>query len=300
MNIKSHLFLCTLLFAAAITSCTKEYTSENLLNDILSNNSESIIDNFYNSKKLDKEAFKKTVHDYSVFLNENNFTKVVYKDSFNFKRKDRYGYYFLNEDNNFVASITYKYVMLQDSSYQLNFIDFRNSTHELPCIKFPSRFPIKCVGLPMDLPLQISKIDAEYPKTIDGHRFHHVQRLSPSNLMKTGDTLKTPIQFNTGNKIISRNIKSILKVMEKSINLNDYTLAETSTIGEPIINITYYPGAHDQETIKAIENAVVGSVDAKVKLIARKGPIYTTGLVKGFFEPITIGFLINQNNPVFR
>jgi len=283
--------LLIFFFAIALSSCSSKYGNEEIINDIMNNDSDRIIKNFFEKHKLEREDFKKVVESYSKFLGESNLKRIEYDDQFSFKRRKRHGYIFLNDDNNFVASITFKYVMVEDSSYQVNFIDFRNSTNELPCIKFPSKFPIKCLALPVPAPPKIDSLNKIYPKDISNQRFYHLSMGGKKYVEAEGDTLKRIISFNNGNALISKHLSTILNKIDNKLGLEYYTLCESNSIGEPTINLSYDPEVHQEYEISEIKSILEEVTNSNVRLKKQK----TVRTSWGFVEPIiSIGYPVSE------
>ena len=181
--------------------------------------------------------------------------------------------------------------MLQDSTYEINFIDFRNSTKELPCLKFPSRFPIKCLSLPMSAPPKVDSLTSIYPKFIENRKFHHSSLAGKKYIEAAGDTLKRILSFNNGNKIIADNLKYILDEIDEQLGLQYYTLCESNQIGEPIINLSYDPEVHQLYEINGIKAIIETETKTQVRL--RKQKTFRTSW--GFSEPIiSIGYPLSE------
>jgi|GEM_PF-3306980 len=280
----------------SVSSCSSDYSREQVVADVLSNSSDRLLKNFYNGKhKIDKKSFKETVQLYADYLEHVPYTEIEYNDEFSFKRRERLGAIFVDKNNNFIASITFKYVELEDGSKELNFIDFRNSVG-LPCIKHPSRFPIKCVKLEQKLPILHDSLKIVYPKKIGDYIFNHFQQLNQVIDARTDGSKKTII-FNMGNGIVKDNIHSILEGLDQVLNLEEFISVETHFIGQPILNITYDPDAFTVDQITEVEKAVYNTTNAKTAMIADR-------VNKGSFkriisETISIGFVHSEGVKVF-
>jgi hypothetical protein len=250
MKIKMLFFLFLLLFI----SCSKEYDEESLIQDILKNKSENVISGFYKKERLENEGFKSVIKQYSKDISNGNYEMIQYRDDFTFKSRKRLGYQFIDKNNNVVHSITYKFTTLKDGSQKINFIDFRNSEGELPCIKFPTLAPIRCLKKPFLEPVNPTQIKQDFPKMIHGRKFYHSQHFTKETLAEHGDTLKKGIVFNIGNKNVFNNFKKILDGLDSEMNLDSFSLALTAQYGEPTTNImiNYDFKFEDAKIIKSI------------------------------------------------
>ncbi len=275
-----------------ISSCKVDYGDELLIKDLESNNSSRIIDNFFEKHKLEKEEFQKTVEIYSKYIGKNHLKRIPFEDFNPFKKRKRYGYIYLDDKNNFIASMTYKFVMQKDSSLEVNYIDFRNSTSELPCVKFPTKFPIKCVALPMPPAPDLSSINLEYPKDMDSLKIYHFIHASKERVSQFGDTLKRVLAFNTGNGLIGDNFTELLGEIDNKMGLEYYTLFEAKKIGEPVINIIYDPNVHPDYEVDKINEIIRKITGASTRLKAHK----TRRLPWANIEPmISIGFPLSES-----
>jgi len=251
---------------ALLSSCQNEITNEKLISYIKNDNSKSLIDSYYQKEKLEEEDFKNIVSQYSQHIDENNLAMIEFNEGFTFKSRPREGYMFLDSNNNIVNSITFKYVTYPDSTREINFIDFRNSTGELPSLKFPSKFPIKDILMPKGLPPKIDSLKMIYPKLINGKRFYHASIINKDVLNENNDTLKTIIAFNMGNLKINRNITSILNSLDKKIGLANYVLSEKIEIGQPKTYIVYDSNIQSKEEIENIRAALELVLNEKIYL----------------------------------
>ena len=264
MNVEK-LFLILIVFS--IVSCSPMgYDEETLISDILENKSERIISGFYKQERLEKEDLKEVIKAYSEKLNSEEFEMVEYKDFVNFRKRDREGYMFIDSNNNIAYSITYKFTTLEDGTKQVNFIDFRSSEKDLQCIKFPSKFPIKCVIIPVIEPKSPQELSEEYPKEINGFNFYHLEQVSDKYLRSNNDTLKKLIIFNLGNLKIKNNFGEIVKGLDEELDLSNYTLAESNYYGEPTTNVIYDAGSYSEEELSAIKRVLGRALNEPIRV----------------------------------
>lgn len=277
--------LCKIILMIVIlgnSSCTKEYDSEGLIDDLVKGKSSKVIASFYRPDRLEKNDLKTVIDEYSKKIQSNGYEKVAFKEFVNFRRKDREGYMFIDTNNNIVSSITYKFILNSRGNKRINFIDFRSSTEDLPCIKFPTNFPIKCILIPMRPPEMKDSLRKIYPKEILGYKVYHNLLRSKKYLKEQGDTLKKALLFNSGNLKIQRNLEKILIGLDDRVNLNDYTLAEYHYHGEPRTNLIYDPKHYSSEEVNSIRQVIEEVLQEEIQLRASK-------TIRGTQETLSIG-----------
>ncbi len=262
-------------FMLFLISCNSEYTEESLIEDIENNKYSSIVERFYKKRPVEKEQLKSTLEAYSNYL-KNDFRRVSFYTSKNGNstrlpfRRERLGYMYLDENDNVVASITYKFIELENGTKQINFIDFRHSQGHLQCVKFPTLFPIKCVDVAGYFPPDLDSLNSIYPKQIHGLTFYHSMQVNQSLVDAQLDTIEAVLVFNTGNLMIKNNLEKIVGRLRDSFDLSQFVFAEYNDFGEPNINMNYDENSFDEKFVNKLKTTLQASMQRHVYPHSRK------------------------------
>lgn len=275
-----NLFLLPLLIL--IASCSTEYNQESLIKDILNNKSEKIGNEFYKSKrfKLRRNDLEQVIKSYGEKINTANLTQIEFSDELNLKKQKREGYLFVDKYNNIVYSITYKFLEIKGKKRQINYINFRSSIHDLPCIKFPTSTRIKCIKGPEKLPLNPDSLRQIYPKDRYGHTFYHSELASKKFLLEHQDSLKKRILFNLGNLKVKNNLEQILQRLGEKLDLSQYTFTEQESHGEPTINIVYDKGYYNIDEVNTIKKVLEQTIGGYVRVESIEKSKFSFGSVE--------------------
>jgi len=140
------------LISILVISCSTEINQNTLDKLVRKNKGENIYELIYNRKKVNKEKFVDIVQLYSKVINDKNLLTKNYEDQSLrslFTKRKRQGYEYFDEQGNLHYSITFKTTAVdKDSTLNFNYIDFRATDRDLPCVKIPSFAPIRCIYTP--------------------------------------------------------------------------------------------------------------------------------------------------------
>ncbi len=254
-------FLLFVIFS--LSSCSTPIDDDLILKKILERDDAFLRKKFYKVHDVNKVQFKAVVSAYGKDLKRRSrLKKVVFKEAYGLEKNEKHGFYFLDANNNFISSITFKYVALKDGSKKIAYINFRNSG-SLPSLKFPFGIPIRNGELPMPIIPNLDSLESIYPITIHGKKFYY-DFLLPSEL----DSTKRTIIFNTGNLKIKNNLKKILSGLDELLNLDStYVLQESVSVGLPTTNVIFDPSFHTEKELNAVRTVLQNVLKEKIRFI---------------------------------
>lgn len=263
--------LCLLFI---LSSCSHEMGEKQILEALIDGDGDAIHSAFYKDYRIDKEKLNKIVDDYSAQINEKNLKALPFRDQINFRKRDRYGFLFVDKDNNLFFTVTFKYSTMKDGEQLINFMDFRTTEHDVNGIQFPSLRPLRTMILPISAKPVQSEIDSvlrEGPRFINGIKFYHNYQLNSMYMSTFDDQLKkNVISFNLGNKSIKDNMESIISKLSTQIDLNEYSLAYYEDFGQPTIFMGYERN-FPNNVKKALENIFKKEMNLKVQYRRNRG-----------------------------
>lgn len=264
--------LFLLLVSILLSSCFREMNEEDVKDAILSGNGEKLHKAFYKPHRIEVDKLSKVVKDYSENIKAKNLKAIPYRDEVETRKRKRFGYLFVDEDEQLHYSITFKYTEMKDGEWLVNFMDFRAAEDDIASIKFPGRLPLRGVRLPKMKRPTASHVDSlkkEGPIIINGIKIFHNNTINKNYVESYGDEYKSLIRFNFGNKKIKDNIGNILSNLSTRVDLNEYTFAYYESYAQPSI----YIGA-DRNFSKEVKSAMKKSIneilDTEVKIKRNK------------------------------
>lgn len=274
MKIQIIISLASLLFV----SCSSELTEERTLELVLNKKSNKLYDLFYQNNKVNAQILEELVVRYANAIEKKGLKQAPFRDAISLKSRKRLGALFVDENNYLHYSITFKFTTLKNGKKLINYMDFRSSEEDLPCLKIPSNFPIKCAKTPIPKPPNPTEFDslkARGPEIINDFKVYPLVILSEKYLAERGDTLKREIAFNFGNKRVKDHIESLLTSLDARLDLSNYTLSYFYTYAQPTLNILCDQNHFSEEEISlittSVEEVMPGRVAKRINLKA-SGP----------------------------
>jgi hypothetical protein len=247
-NTNFFFFLLLLCF-----SCSSDIDGNTLDTWIRDNNHEKAFANIYKRQNMNKEKFRKVFTMYSDSINSKNLITRPYTDNslrgIVTKRK-RKGYEYYDTDNNLHYSITYKLLAVdKDSTLNFNFIDFRATDRNLPCVKIPTFAPVRCIYKtdeqtnPMYLPqAYYDSLEMIGPLELEGKEYFHYDLLKRQKRNIPMEERKNSIVINIGNNYVKKHIDIIMKDLDDLIGLDSFDLAYIEDISTPKLRIGFDAG----------------------------------------------------------
>ncbi|HOY14753.1 MAG TPA: hypothetical protein PLY70_16520 [Saprospiraceae bacterium] len=264
--------LClSFLLLISLGSCNSDYTEETLIEDIEKLKTKKIISQFSKKRPVEAEQLTQTIINYVYVIKKCDAKRVPFNSDREGKlgknpfKADREGYMYIDKENNYIASITYRFTTLENGRKRINFIDFRSSMG-LHCIKYPLMLPIKCVDLPFSELPNVDSLKKVYPKSIFGVPFYH-NLLINEDLVKSKDSILAVITFNTGNLKLKNKLPMILDSLDKYYGHSKFIFAEFKDYGEPINNIFYDPKYHPDNLMETVRSIMTNTVEGSANLI---------------------------------
>ncbi len=268
MKVKMYVLLLFSVNWITVNICqAQEDVSTDLKQAILNVQVDKVISAFETIEKDDLAELEKVVVKYSEKIGRGTYREEIYQSYMKFGNKDREGYMFIDTNNNIVASLLYKLRTNGEGNKKIQFLEFRSSTADLPCISFPGKSEVKCINMPIKPPARQDSLRSIYPKKFKTYKLYHLSVLSNKYLESQGDMLKKAIVFNRGNLKIDRSFTRIINGLETKIDLNTYTLAELHNHGEPSTKIVYDPKFFSKEEVQFIKEVVERELQEEVSLI---------------------------------
>lgn len=264
--------LLLLLVSILLSSCFKELNEEDVKDAILAGNGERLHRAFYKPHRIEVDRLTKVVSDYSENIKAKKLKAIPYRDEVETRKRKRFGYIFVDEEEQLHYSITFKYTEMKDGEWLVNFMDFRAAEDDIPSIKFPGRLPLRGVRLPtVKRPTRayLDSLRKEGPVIINGIKIFHNNTITKNYVESYGDEYKKLIRFNFGNKKIKDNIGSILSNLSTRVDLGEYTFAYYESYAQPSI----YIGADrnfSKEVKFAMKKSIQEIVDVEVKVKRNK------------------------------
>lgn len=252
-----YFFSCIFLFL----SCSKSIDDDSLDIWVRANDSEKIFSKLYNRQKIDKKKFTEIVLKYSEAINEKKLiAKPIKNDNYanQFMKRERLGYEYFDEKGNLHYSITYKTLSVDaDSTMNFNFIDFRSTDFDLPCIKIPSFMMIRCIYTPVipnyNTQSFYDSLEQIGPIELEGRKYFHYDLLKRKKKFIPEEQRKGTLVFNIHNQYVRSHIDIITKDLENEIDLDSFDLAYIEGISTPKLRIGYNFGADPKQFVKILD-----------------------------------------------
>lgn len=232
-------------------SCSKRIEPDALDKMVRANDADKIYTSFYRLDRVNREKLTAVVGEYSDQIVEKNLVTRPIDDNSLRKvllNQERLGYQYLDSDGNLHYSITYKLTKLEDSTEKFNFIDFRATDRDLPCVKVPSFMPIKCIYKAEDVDELLSyKSRLDSLKSIGpieqyGWTIYHYEILKQANREKPRDSVRSAIIFNIDNKWVAGRFELLIKDLGQKVDLWNYDLGYMRDISTPKLRIAFDSG----------------------------------------------------------
>jgi len=249
----------TLLFI----SCASSIEEDQFDKWIRNNDAEKIFTKIYKRKNIKEAKFEEILSTYSKAIGDKNLKSVPYKDN-DFKsiftNRERKGFEYYDSDNNLHYSITYKLVAVDaDSTMNFNYIDFRATDKDLPCIKIPSFAPLRCIYSPIipkpknNLNFYYDSLEIVGPIEMENKKFYNYDLLKYQEKDIPKAERKNSIVLNINNTYIKSHIDIITKDLSKIIELDSFDLAYIEDISTPKLRIGFSPGFEPNYLLKITE-----------------------------------------------
>ena len=245
------------------TSCSSDIGENSLDEWVRANDAEKIFSKIYKRKNLDKKKLSKIVEKYSKAINEKNLISKPYKNDNlvnQFMGRERLGYEYFDDKGNLHYSITYRKISVdRDSTMNFNFIDFRATDIDLPCIKIPSFIQIRCIYSPIyPNSKNISRtyydsLEQIGPIVLEGKEYFHYDLVKRKKKKISDEKRRATIVLNINNNYVKSHIDIITKDLAEIIDLDSFDLAYIEGISTPKLRIGYNPSFEPKALYKILE-----------------------------------------------
>ena len=249
--------------ASLLVSCSSAIEKNDLDKWIRNNDFDQIISSTYKRNKIDSEKFQKIISMYSKAINEKQLISkpLDYDSEMNrFFKRDRLGYEYFDEKGNLHYSITYKLVTIdEDGTQELNFIDFRATDVDLPCIKIPSFAQIRCIytpssrGITRHTNMYYDSLEQIGPIELEGKSYYHYDLIKRNKRHIPIEKRKSTIVLNINNNYVKSHIDIITKDLAKIIELDTFDLAYIEDISTPKLRIGFNSGAEPKNLMNLMD-----------------------------------------------
>lgn len=255
-------------------SCSCAYQEPDLLDDLLNGNTTSIISHFKDKEKINAKKIAHTLAQYAKLIEKRQLSVLRVDDPFslhsslsNSKEIKEVAYFFLDDNNNVVASVNFVYEIVPEGLSLIS-VAFRNSEGKLQCAQYPGEIPLACVNLPIQPTPELKELTQIYPRKVGDFELIPLSHVLTERFGYDRDQpQKKIIAFNIGNQIINDKLAEILFRIGQEIDLSKLRLVESKLIGEPTINIGFDPKFHARKEVEFIQSILEELIAAEVRLI---------------------------------
>lgn len=293
-----------ILISTFLTSCNSRIEQNTLDKFVRKNKAESIYKLIYKRNKVNKQKFTEIVELYSNQINQKKLITKNYKDESLrslFTKRKREGYEYYDSEGNLYYSITYKTTAIDiDSTLNFNYIDFRATDRDLPCIKIPSFAPLRCIYTPQGnvnkLPSQsyFDSLELVNPIILEGKEYYHYDLLQKNKSEIPVEKRRNTIVLNIKNNYVRSHIDLITKDLESILELDSFDLAYMEDISTPKLRIAFDSGFNPTIAMKLtdyfrqkLKNEILLTPLYTERFVPMKGDII---IGHAFEQPKRIGF----------